>query len=72
MKFHLVRENQGQFKVFHQSISDGDNLTLQLRDKIFVKFKDYSSDDTFLTSDENFVADYVEVTGAVKFPESIM
>lgn len=68
MKFHLVRENQGQFKVFHQSISDGDNLTLQPRDKIFVKFKDYSSDDTFLTSDENFVADYVEVTGAVKFP----
>ena len=68
MKFHLVRENQGQFKVFHQSISDGDNLTLQPRDKIFVKFKDYSSDDTFLTSDESFVADYVEVTGAVKFP----
>ena len=68
MKFHLVRENQGQFKVFHKSISDGDNLTLQPRDKIFVKFKDYSSDDTFLTSDENFVADYVEVTGAVKFP----
>lgn len=66
MQFSLIREGAEKFEV----ITGNSNSDIQVKqnDKILIKFKEYLSDNYFLSEEEQFINIPVKVSGAVKYP----
>ena len=67
-EFSLIREADDSLKMINGTINSPNKIRLFPNDRIFVKYKDYNSDELFLSEYEDFIDDPVIVSGAVNYP----
>ena len=67
-EFLLIREAKDSLEMISGVMNSTNKITLFSNDRIFVKYRDYNSDELFLSEFEDFIDDPVIVTGAVNFP----
>ena len=67
-EYILTRESKNNIKTLRGDINSSKKYIFQARDKVFVPYKKYKTDDMYLSQDEDFISKPVTVSGAVRFP----
>lgn len=67
-EFTLVSNDNGNLTVTVDKILNAGNFLPKENDKLFISYKDYESDEMFISDEEDFIENPIIVSGAVKFP----
>ncbi len=67
-EFSLIREIDNSLEMISGTVNSPREIKLVANDRVFIKYRNYNSDELFLSEFEDFIDDPVVVSGAVKYP----
>ena len=66
--FELIREDGAETKLVSDFYSNASNYLLKENDRVFIDYRQYQTDDLFISKNKDFIQIPVKVRGAVKYP----